>query len=100
MTVGDQERTLGPGESVLIPPNAVHSFTGLDDEQCRMLMLASPGAFEEYFREIVEFLGPEGWLPDDIDRFREFQATLVERHDIYEPPVDSADEGKSSSRAP
>jgi mannose-6-phosphate isomerase-like protein (cupin superfamily) len=98
VTVGEHERTIGPGESALVPPNTVHSFTELDDEQCRMLALVSPGEFEEYFREIVEFLGPEGWPPDDIDRFREFQAALAERHDIYEPPVGTADEAESSSR--
>lgn len=98
VTIGDQERTIGPGESELVPTNTVHSFTGLDEDHYRLLILVSPGEFEGYFREIVEFLGPEGWPPDDIERFREFQATLVERYDIYEPPVDGADDGESLSR--
>lgn len=96
VTVGDEERPIGPGESALVPPNTVHSFTGLDDEQSRMLILVSPGELEQYFREIVEFLGPEGWPPDDIDRFREFQETLAERYDIQEPPVDRVADAESA----
>lgn len=47
-TVGDEQREIGPGSAVWIPPEVEHKFDNLGDEMLIMLVVVSPpGAVEE-----------------------------------------------------
>ena len=60
------ERTLGPGETLHVPPNTTHGWHPVGDEDVRMLVEARPGArFEEMWRQFMGLLqdgkaGPKG----------------------------------------
>ena len=60
------ERTLGPGETLHVPPNTKHGWHPVGDEDVRMLVEARPGArFEEMWRQFMGLLqdgkaGPKG----------------------------------------
>ena len=47
-TVGGERHAMGPGDSVHIPPNTVHSVRVLDGKDAHMLMIYLPGGYEEH----------------------------------------------------
>lgn len=47
-TVGGETHAMGPGDSVHIPANTVHSVKVLDGKNAHMLMIYSPGGYEEH----------------------------------------------------
>jgi quercetin dioxygenase-like cupin family protein len=44
-----QTRTLGPGESISLPPHKAHTFRNLTDAPARMLVICAPAAIERMF---------------------------------------------------
>lgn len=86
--VEEEQRTLGPKESALVPPMTVHSYTVPMDEQCRLLVLMAPGDFELLFREIADRRSA-GDFPEDIDGVEDLLEVVSDEHDIHAPPVES-----------
>jgi quercetin dioxygenase-like cupin family protein len=65
-TVDGESTTLGPGEALLIPRGAVHSFVVDGDEDASVLFIASPGVFgPSYFQEIAEVVAAAAGGPPD-----------------------------------
>jgi mannose-6-phosphate isomerase-like protein (cupin superfamily) len=46
----------GPGDLVFKPRAEWHTFWNAGDEPCRILEIISPGGFERYFEELIDFL--------------------------------------------
>jgi mannose-6-phosphate isomerase-like protein (cupin superfamily) len=46
----------GPGDLVFKPRGEWHTFWNAGDEPCRILEIISPGGFEGYFDELVDFM--------------------------------------------
>jgi quercetin dioxygenase-like cupin family protein len=42
MRVDDERRSVGPGDAVWIPPGSVHALLNNGDEECTILVAASP----------------------------------------------------------
>jgi mannose-6-phosphate isomerase-like protein (cupin superfamily) len=51
--LGDEERDLGPGAFVLVPPGVVHTFSNPHDAPARLLNIFSPAGLEGYVREVA-----------------------------------------------
>lgn len=83
ITIDGLKRTVGPGDCVLFPPRSVHSIEYPKDDPPNFLLLASPGGFEEYFREAAAKIEEESELPSE-----EWQRQRRERYDVLEPPVE------------
>jgi len=49
---GNEEISLGPGESGFLPRNVVHTFKIMSD-YARYLVYIAPGGFENYFRDLA-----------------------------------------------
>lgn len=58
---GNEELTVGPGESAFLPRGVMHTFKILS-KSARVLVYITPGGFESYFRELGRSLdgAPEG----------------------------------------
>ncbi len=52
---GNQELTLGPGESGFLPRDVIHTFK-ITSSQARFLVYITPGGFESYFRDLGQAL--------------------------------------------
>jgi quercetin dioxygenase-like cupin family protein len=66
-TVDGAERSLGPGEAVLVPRGVVHGFVNAGREDAKVLAVATPGVFgPAYFREL-EALFSAGGPPDPAE---------------------------------
>jgi mannose-6-phosphate isomerase-like protein (cupin superfamily) len=42
----------GPGESVLVPRNAIHTFQPVADSHSRVITIFAPGGFDRWFRDM------------------------------------------------
>ncbi|HWH14630.1 MAG TPA: cupin domain-containing protein, partial [Miltoncostaeaceae bacterium] len=51
--VGDEERDLGAGGVVVVPPGVAHTFANPHTEPARFLNMFLPGGLEGYLREAV-----------------------------------------------
>lgn len=96
LQLGDRVTVAGPGSFVRKPRNQWHTFWNAGDQPVRILEIISPGGFEDYFREIAGYMGPEG--PDIealigvAERYGlEFDMAslpaLVERHGLVSPDM-------------
>jgi mannose-6-phosphate isomerase-like protein (cupin superfamily) len=54
--LGDEVLEAGPGDLVHKPRGEWHTFWNPGDEPCRILEIISPGGFERYFEELVDFM--------------------------------------------
>ena len=54
VTVGDEEQTLGPGDSVWAPRGVSHAQRRVKPGEGRMLIAFLPGGFEGFFRELAQ----------------------------------------------
>jgi len=52
--LGSDRIVAGPGDFLNIPRNAVHCFTNLSDEPCRMILTFAPAGIEKFFEETLE----------------------------------------------
>lgn len=50
--VGDEHLQLGPGESVLVPRNTVHTFRPASESGSRVITVFAPGGFDRWFRDM------------------------------------------------
>lgn len=92
--LGDEVMIAGPGSFVRKPRRQWHTFWNAGDEPARILEIITPAGFEEYFREIVHYMKPDG---PDIDALLgaaeryglEFDMAslpvLIERHGLVSP---------------
>lgn len=88
VSMDGSDRTVTPGEYVLVPTRTVHSFAVADDEPARFLLHVSPGGFEGYFAELDRLMAEEPrWPPEDMRPVQE----LMEWYDTHAPPVDDAE---------
>ena len=55
--VDEETVTAAPGSFVLVPPGVVHTFSNPGETACKVLIVMSPGGFEQYFRDVREALG-------------------------------------------
>ena len=53
MRVGDDERALGPGTFVCVPPGVVHTFSNPGDAPVRFLNFNTPAGWENYMRDLA-----------------------------------------------
>jgi mannose-6-phosphate isomerase-like protein (cupin superfamily) len=71
-----------PGTFVLVPPGTVHTFANRGKITATLLIQASPGGFEGYFRELAALADREGtWPPSDPGEL----LALAERYDTFPP---------------
>jgi mannose-6-phosphate isomerase-like protein (cupin superfamily) len=64
--VGDEEHLIGPGESAFGPRGVPHAQRRVVPGEGRMLVVFTPGGFEDFFRDLAEAerkgeLGPEAY---------------------------------------
>ena len=75
MRVGDDERDVGPGTFVCVPPGVVHSFRNATGEFVRFLNFNTPSGWEHYMRELGEAARSGPLTSDAIGR-------IASRHDF------------------
>ena len=78
-TVDGEDTVLRPGEALLIPRGAVHTFVVSGDEAASVLFAATPGVFgPSYFIEIGEVVKAAAGGPPD----REALMAVMQRHGL------------------
>lgn len=76
----DERLTLRAGDSVMANAGVVHAFRNVELEEARLLILATPGGHEQFFRELVAWMEVEPlWPPADANHLIAFGR----RHDTY-----------------
>jgi quercetin dioxygenase-like cupin family protein len=60
VTVGEETRTLGPGEAIFKPRGVAHAFAIAGDEPVRFLETIVPAGFEGYFRAVAAMVRETG----------------------------------------
>ena len=74
------ESLAGTGSFVHIAPYTVHTFRNATDQPLRLLILMTPGGFEDYFDELQFLLEKEPvWPPKDMSQLHQ----LLEKYDTY-----------------
>jgi mannose-6-phosphate isomerase-like protein (cupin superfamily) len=73
MRVGDEHRTLGPGDFAVAPPGTVHTFANESESPVRMLNVLAPAGFERYLKELAAL----GDRPDEATT-----AALASKYDF------------------
>jgi quercetin dioxygenase-like cupin family protein len=77
----------GAGGFVNIPPYAIHTFENKSDKPLKVLILMSPGGFENYFFEMNELVKANpGFPPKDMKPFIQ----LYEKYDTWLPEQKNA----------
>ena len=51
-TLGDETKTLGPGQFIMAPKDTPHSFKSLGPGLSKLLVYFTPGGVESYFEEM------------------------------------------------
>ena len=71
-----EQRVLGPGSFVLVPPGVVHSFANPGSAPVRFLEIIQPAGLEQFFKEAVKRMA-EGhpWSPAEM-------AEIASRYDF------------------
>ncbi|MEO1200134.1 MAG: cupin domain-containing protein [Pseudomonadota bacterium] len=65
---GEEERELGAGSTVMVPPDTPHAFKNIGDGTARVLVAVTPGGLDEFMRKVAaEGLRP----PADMARIAE-----------------------------
>lgn len=86
--IDEDEHTLDPGDSFVVPPRTMHAPVNTSEEPCRHLLLLTPGAFEGFFRGIAQaYATADDWPPDDDALLED----VFEHYDIREPPIASSE---------
>ncbi len=75
MRVGDDERDVGPGTFVCVPPGVVHAFRNDTDEPVRFLNFNTPSGWEHYMRALGDAARAGPLTSDAIGR-------IASRHDF------------------
>jgi mannose-6-phosphate isomerase-like protein (cupin superfamily) len=73
---GDELLELGPGDTAVVPPGAVHSFRVIGDATARWVNVWAPGGFEAYFEEAALA------LPADSPPDRAALAAIAQRYGL------------------
>jgi quercetin dioxygenase-like cupin family protein len=72
------------GMLVVVPPRTVHSWLNTGSTSARFLIMFSPAGFEDYFKELFEWVNSQPtWPPHDMSPM----AALHARYDTFSPPV-------------
>ncbi|HEX8235591.1 MAG TPA: cupin domain-containing protein [Abditibacteriaceae bacterium] len=72
------------GTLVVVPPRTVHSWLNTGSSPARFLIMFSPAGFEDYFKELFEWVNSQPtWPPQDVSRM----AALHAKYDTFSPPV-------------
>jgi mannose-6-phosphate isomerase-like protein (cupin superfamily) len=80
--VDGEQRDIGPGGVVVVPPGRVHCFANPFAEPARVLIHCSPGGIEGYFREVAGIVAAAPtWPPVDLASLD----ALGQRYDIFAP---------------
>jgi quercetin dioxygenase-like cupin family protein len=75
--LGSEIRILRPGTTLHVPPNIPHGLRVLNGQPARLLMLYSPGGFDEYLAEMKK-------LSDAQFEDEEFMKALDQKYDIIQ----------------
>ncbi len=75
MRIGDDERDVGSGTFVCVPPGVVHTFRNDTDEPVRFLNFNTPSGWEHYMRELGDAARAGPLTSDAIGR-------IASRHDF------------------
>jgi quercetin dioxygenase-like cupin family protein len=93
LRLGEEQRVLGPGEAVVVPPGEAHAYSNPFAEPARVRVLFTPGGFEGFFREVASTVSrAPTWPPVDLSRL---MALAEERYDTFAAgagPREPADE--------
>jgi quercetin dioxygenase-like cupin family protein len=65
VTVGDETRTIRPGEAIFKPRGVAHTFAIPGDEPVRFLETIVPAGFEGYFRAVAAMVRETGAVDRD-----------------------------------
>ena len=77
--VGDETRTVGPGDYLVAPPGIPHTFRNLDSTPARKLVLAWPAGVDQFFLEVGQPLdqAPLPDAPPDAEAVSQFVAAAA-----------------------
>jgi mannose-6-phosphate isomerase-like protein (cupin superfamily) len=76
--LGDEQRTVGVGSFVLVPPGVVHTFSNRGSVPARFLNVYQPAGNEHYLKEAMQrMLAGHPWSPAEM-------AEVAARYD-FEP---------------
>jgi len=76
--LGDEQRTVGAGSFVLVPPGVVHTFANRGSVPARFLNIYQPSGNEHYLKEAMQrMLAGQPWSPAEM-------AAVASRYD-FEP---------------
>lgn len=64
--VNGTTQTLGPGESIDIPPGTLHTFNNKSDKTCSWINIHSPKGFSKFFRTYGIEDGTEGAIEKSV----------------------------------
>ena len=65
-TMGDETRTIGPGESAFVPRGTTHGYVNTSETDARMIAVYTPSGMEGWFREVFERVGDPGRQPPPV----------------------------------
>jgi mannose-6-phosphate isomerase-like protein (cupin superfamily) len=88
--VGEETRTVGPGEFVLAPRGVPHTFRNLEERPARKLALAWPAGLDRFFLEVGQPVDAEGspaTSPDSYAAARFVEAVAAYGMTILAPPA-------------
>jgi mannose-6-phosphate isomerase-like protein (cupin superfamily) len=75
--LGSEIRILRPGTTLHVPPNIPHGLRVLNGQPARLLMLYSPGGFDQYLAEMKK-------LTNEQFEDEEFMKALDQKYDIIQ----------------
>jgi uncharacterized cupin superfamily protein len=80
IVLGDRHTLAGPGDGVLVPRGALHTFYNSSSEPVRFLTLLKPGGFEGLLAEAAMLAAAGQWPPSP-----ETGAEVFSRYDMVVP---------------
>jgi mannose-6-phosphate isomerase-like protein (cupin superfamily) len=80
--IGNEYRSVGPGETAFAPRGLPHGFSNPGDDPARYLALLSPSGYETYFARLAALIGDHETPPDRAALIR-----LMAEHGTF--PVDA-----------
>ncbi len=90
VVVGDEERTLRPGDEIEIPRGVAHQMWNAGDAEARMLWRTRPGGRTEEWFASIDALHREGRVRDDgMPGALAFGVFLTEYRDVFRLAVAS-----------
>ena len=65
-TMGDETRSIGPGEGAFVPRGTTHTYVNRSDTDARMIAVYTPSGMEGWFREVCTPVANESAPPPPV----------------------------------